>query len=141
MKKNTAQRRLGITLLGNAAAKSPASPKEATLETFPNQFADRDYTVTLEAEDFTSLCPVTGQPDFAAITISYVPDRKCVETKSLKFYLGSYRNERAFNEEVVNRIFGDLWKICEPRWLRVEGEFSARGGVSLSVEVERGKEQ
>src|SRR5437588_13123715 len=99
MKKTNAQRRLGITLLGNAGETSPASPNDAKLETFPNKFADRDYTVTLEAQDFTSLCPVTGQPDFAAIRISYVPDRKCVETKSLKFYLSSYRNERAFNEE------------------------------------------
>src|SRR5215472_7307183 len=92
-----------LTLLGRRQSALPASPAEARLETFANP-ARRHYRIHFETDDFTSVCPVTGQPDFARITIDYVPDRFCVESKSLKFYLGSYRNERAFNEAVTNRI-------------------------------------
>jgi 7-cyano-7-deazaguanine reductase len=126
----------GITLLGNAAAPSPQTPSEAQLEIFENLFPARDYTITLDCPDFTSLCPVTGQPDFAHLIISYVPGLKCVETKSLKLYLASYRNQRSFNEEIINRVFSDLMKACKPRRLRVEGRFAARGGISLTVVVE-----
>jgi 7-cyano-7-deazaguanine reductase len=85
--------------------------------------------------EFTSLCPVTGQPDFGRIEIRYVPDKLCVESKSLKFYLTGYRNTRSFNEEVLNRILDDLVSACRPRRMRVRGEFAARGGISLTVEA------
>ena len=116
----------GLTLLGKSEAKLPASPSEARLETFPNP-ARRDYRIRFETADFTSLCPVTGQMDFATITIEYVPDELCVESKSLKFYLASYRNERAFNEAVTNRILDDFVRACRPREATVHcGIFSAR---------------
>jgi 7-cyano-7-deazaguanine reductase len=125
-----------LTLLGNSQAAFPASPQQATLETFTNPFCKRDYTIRIDAQEFTSLCPVTGQPDFAEILIEYVPDCRCVETKSLKLYLSSYRNVPSFNEEVVNRILDDLVRVCRPRRMKVEGKFVSRGGLSLSVVVE-----
>src|SRR5215467_14360750 len=103
-----------LTLLGHSEAKLPASPSEARLETFPNPAPERNYRVHFETDDFTSVCPVTGQPDFARIDIDYVADRLCVESKSLKFYLASYRNERAFNEAVANRILDDFVKASAP---------------------------
>ncbi len=124
-----------LTLLGRSEAKIPASPTQARLETFPNP-ARRSYRIHFETDDFTSLCPVTGQADFARIEIDYVPDRLCVESKSLKFYLASYRNERAFNEAVTNRILDDFVKACRPREATVAAQFSARGGIALSVRAE-----
>ena len=124
-----------LTLLGHSGASFPASPDEAVLETFANRSPQRAYWITLDTHDFSSLCPVTGQPDFARIQIRYVPSARCVETKSLKFYLASFRNTRAFNEDVVNRIADDLLAACAPQRLVVRGEFSARGGIQLSVEV------
>jgi 7-cyano-7-deazaguanine reductase len=102
------------------------------LETFPNPNR-RHYTIRFETADFTSLCPVTGQMDFATITIEYVPDALCIESKSLKFYLASYRNERAFNEAVTNHILDDFVRACAPREASVTAEFSARGGIALTV--------
>src|SRR5450755_3422409 len=125
----------GLTLLGKSEARLPASPADARLETFPNP-ARRDYRIRFETADFTSLCPVTGQMDFAQITIEYVPDTLCVESKSLKFYLASYRNERAFNEAVTNRILDDFVRACSPREAVVTAEFSARGGIALTVRAE-----
>jgi 7-cyano-7-deazaguanine reductase len=125
----------GLTLLGRSDAKLPASPSEARLETFPNP-ARRNYRIHFETDDFTSLCPVTGQADFARIDIDYVPNRLCVESKSLKFYLASYRSERAFNEAVTNRILDDLVKACAPREVSVTAQFSARGGIALTVRAE-----
>jgi 7-cyano-7-deazaguanine reductase len=125
-----------LTLLGRGDAKIPASPANARLETFPNPAPKRDYWIHFETDDFTSVCPVTGQPDFARIDIDYVPDRLCVESKSLKFYLASYRNERAFNEAVTNRILDDFIKACRPRQAIVTAQFSARGGIALTVRVE-----
>ena len=124
-----------LTLLGRSEAKPPASPAEARLETFPNP-TRRNYRIHFETDDFTSLCPVTGQADFARIDIDYVPDRSCVESKSLKFYLASYRNERAFNEAVTNRILDDFLKACAPREAIVTAQFSARGGIALTVRAE-----
>ena len=121
-----------LTLLGRSEARPPSSPAEARLETFANP-ARRSYHIRFETADFTSLCPVTGQMDFAQITIEYVPDRHCVESKSLKFYLASYRNERAFNEAVTNRILDDFVRACAPREASVTAEFSARGGIALTV--------
>jgi 7-cyano-7-deazaguanine reductase len=125
-----------LTLLGRSDAKLPASPAEARLETFPNPAPNRNYRIHFETDDFTSVCPVTGQPDFAQIDIDYVPDRLCVESKSLKFYLASYRNEHAFNEAVTNRILDDFVKACSPREAIITAEFSARGGIALTVRAE-----
>jgi 7-cyano-7-deazaguanine reductase len=121
-----------LTLLGRSEARIPASPSAAILETFPNP-ARRSYWIHFETSDFTSLCPVTGQADFARIEIDYVPDKLCVESKSLKFYLASFRNERAFNEVVTNRILDDFVRACSPREANVTAAFSARGGIALTV--------
>jgi 7-cyano-7-deazaguanine reductase len=124
-----------LTLLGRSEARVPASPAEARLEIFPNP-ARRNYWIHFETDDFTSLCPITGQADFARIDIDYVPDRSCVESKSLKFYLASYRNERAFNEAVTNRILDDFVRACAPCEAIVTAQFSARGGVALTVRAQ-----
>jgi 7-cyano-7-deazaguanine reductase len=131
-KRSTSRR---LTLLGRSQTKLPSSPDEACLETFPNP-ARREYSIHFETDDFTSLCPVTGQADFARIDIDYVPDRVCVESKSLKFYLASYRNERAFNEAVTNRILDDFVRACSPRRAIVTAQFAARGGIALTVRAE-----
>jgi len=130
-----AQKSKGLTLLGKSETRLPSSPAEARLETFPNP-AKRNYRIRFETADFTSLCPVTGQMDFAQITIEYVPNKLCVESKSLKFYLASFRNERAFNEAVTNRILDDFVRACSPREAVVTAEFSARGGIALTVRAE-----
>lgn len=124
-----------LTLLGRNVAAIPAQPDLAVLETFSNRYPQRAYWIRFETVDFTSLCPVTGQPDFARITIDYIADTRCIETKSLKFYLASYRNSRSFNEEVVNRILDDLVAACAPRRMIVHGAFASRGGISLSAQA------
>ena len=106
------------------------------LETFTNQFPDRDYRIEIVCPEFTSVCPKTGQPDFGTITISYTPAKKCVELKSLKFYLHSYRNEGIFYENVTNQIFDDLTAVLEPRQMEVQSAFHARGGITETVTVE-----
>jgi 7-cyano-7-deazaguanine reductase len=121
-----------LTLLGRSAARLPSSPANAKLETFANP-ARRSYSVHFETADFTSLCPVTGQADFARISIEYVPDKLCVESKSLKFYLASFRNERAFNEAITNRILDDFVRACAPREAVITAAFAARGGIALTV--------
>ena len=122
-------------MLGRSEAQLPSSPATARLETFPNP-ARRRYRIRFETADFSSLCPVTGQADFAQITIEYIPDKKCIESKSLKFYLASYRNEGAFNEAITNQILDDFLKACSPRQATVTAEFSARGGIALTVRAE-----
>jgi 7-cyano-7-deazaguanine reductase len=124
-----------LKLLGQAVADYPGSPSTKTLETFRNEYSSRRYWIRFECPEFTCMCPVTGQPDFARITIEYVPDALCIESKSLKFYLASYRNTRSFNEEIVNRILEDLLTACRPRQALVHGEFAARGGISISVDA------
>ena len=121
-----------LTLLGRSETSVPSVPSAAVLETFANP-ARRPYWIHFESADFTSLCPITGQADFAHITIDYQPGARCLETKSLKFYLASYRNERAFNEAVTNQIVDDLVRACEPRKLTIQAKFAARGGISLTV--------
>lgn len=106
------------------------------LETFENEFPNRDYTIIHTAPEFTSLCPKTGQPDFATIDIDYIPDKLCVELKSLKLYLNSYRNEGVFFESVTNQILEDLVKVCSPRYMLVSAEFNVRGGISSVIEAE-----
>jgi 7-cyano-7-deazaguanine reductase len=103
------------------------------LESFPNPRTTRDYEIEFECPEFTCLCPKTGQPDFATIRIRYVPDLVCVELKSLKLYLWSFRNEGAFHEAVVNRILDDLVAVTSPRRLSVEGDFLVRGGIHTTV--------
>ena len=124
-----------LKLLGRSETHYPSRPTAKTLETFPNRYPQRDYWIRFDCEDFTSLCPITGQPDFAKLRIEYVPDARCVETKSLKFYLASFRNTASFNEEISNRILEDLITVCKPRRLRVHGEFAARGGISVTVDA------
>lgn len=135
MSKTKKPKKPRLTLLGKSASGIPRLPTSATLETFQNAYARRDYWIRFESTDFTSLCPVTGQPDFASITIDYVPDKLCIETKSLKFYLASFRNTRSFNEEIVNRLLEDLVAACGPRQLWVHGEFASRGGIGVTVEA------
>lgn len=106
------------------------------LEAFPNHNPERDYIVTLTTDEFTCICPVTGQPDFAKITIRYIPDKKVVESKSLKLYFWSYRNEGVFHEHVTNTILDDLVKVLSPRWCEVVADFSMRGGIAISVKAE-----
>jgi 7-cyano-7-deazaguanine reductase len=106
-----------------------------TLETFPNPRPGRDYTIRFDCPEFTCVCPMTGQPDFATIFIEYVPDRLCVELKSLKLYLWSYRNEGAFHEAVTNKILDDLVTALKPRRLRVTGDFLVRGGIHTVIEA------
>ena len=110
-----------------------------TLETFPNPKAERDYTIQFDCPEFTCLCPMTGQPDFATLVLDYVPDRKCVELKSLKLYVWSYRNEGAFHEAVTNRILDDLVRATAPRFMRLEARFNVRGGIHTSVFAEHRK--
>jgi 7-cyano-7-deazaguanine reductase len=105
------------------------------LETFDNEFPERDYQIRIVAPEFTSVCPKTGQPDFGTMTILYVPDRKCVELKSLKLYLQRYRNEGIFYENVTNRIFDDLVSVLAPRRLTLEAAFTPRGGITTTVTV------
>jgi len=110
----------------------PSQPGR-TLETFTNPAPERDYWIRHVCPEYTALCPVTGQPDFGTIVIRYVPDRLCVELKSLKLYIWSFRNEGHFFEQVTNQILDDLVKALEPRRLRVEGRFNVRGGITTRV--------
>jgi len=103
------------------------------LETFENQYPERDYTIQIVCPEFTSVCPRTGQPDFGTLTITYVPDRKCVELKSLKFYLQQYRNEGIFYENVTNRILDDLVAVLQPRRMTLVAAFNPRGGITTTV--------
>ena len=103
------------------------------VETFPNPAPDRDYEIKFDCPEFTCLCPLTGQPDFAHFTIRYVPDQKCVELKSLKLYLWSYRNEGAFHEAITNRILDDIVRAIQPRSATVVGDFFVRGGIGTVV--------
>ena len=120
----------GLTLLGEKAQPTKK------LETFPNHNPERDYVVTLRTSEFTCLCPKTGQPDFAELTIQYTPDRLIVESKSLKLYLWSFRNEGAFHEHVTNVILDDLVKVLAPRWCKVSARFAVRGGIAITVDAE-----
>jgi len=106
------------------------------LETFENQFSDRDYRIEIVAPEFTSVCPKTGQPDYGTLTITYIPDKLCLELKSLKMYLQSYRNEGIFYEHVTNTILDDLAAITKPRYMKIAAAFNARGGITETVTAE-----
>ncbi len=109
------------------------SASREILESFDNQFPDRDYKIEIVAPEFTSVCPKTGQPDFGTITVAYTPDRLCIELKSLKLYFQSYRNAGIYYEHVTNTILDDLVAACRPRWMKVEAAFNARGGITETV--------
>ncbi len=110
-----------------------ATAPSKDLATFPNPKPERDYEISFECPEFTCVCPMTGQPDFATLRIAYVPDRRCVELKSLKLYLWSFRNEGHFHEAVTNRILDDLVRVLRPRQMRVIGDFQVRGGIHTVV--------
>lgn len=103
------------------------------LETFKNQHPDRDYDIEISCPEFTCVCPRTGQPDFATIKITYVPDKLCIELKSLKLYMFSYRDVGEFHEHVTNKILDDLVSVCKPRWMEVTGDFNIRGGIKTVI--------
>jgi 7-cyano-7-deazaguanine reductase len=125
----------GLSALGGESAPS------RNLETFPNHDPERDYIVRLSTDEFTCLCPKTGQPDFASITIEYVPDGLIVESKSLKLYFWSFRNQGVFHEHVANMILTDLVDALDPRWCRVLADFGIRGGISITVDAEYRREE
>ncbi len=108
------------------------------LETFENPQPLRDYTIRFDCPEFTCLCPLTGQPDFAHFEFEYIPGESCLESKSLKLYLWSYRDEGAFHETVTNQILDDLVAACQPRWMKVTGRFFVRGGITPTITVEHG---
>ena len=107
--------------------------KTPKIEVWKNKYSDRDYTIFIETEEFSCICPKTALPDFAAIRIQYIPDKYCVELKSFKLYLLSYRNTGIFHEHVVNKILDDFIKACKPRWANIIGEFGLRGGIKTTV--------
>lgn len=137
--KRTKSELKGVTRLGSQTTVYADQYDPTVLETFVNKHRDTDYWVTFTCPEFTSLCPVTGQPDFATITIQYVPDVKMVESKSLKLYLFSFRNHGAFHEDCVNVILKDLRALMAPKYIEVWGRFTARGGISIDPYVNDGQ--
>ena len=128
-----------LTLLGNKEVQYSSNYNPAVLETFDNKHPENDYFVKFNCPEFTSLCPITGQPDFATITISYVPNIKMVESKSLKLYLFSFREHGDFHEDVVNIIMKDLIQLMDPKYIEVTGKFLPRGGISIDPYCNYGK--
>jgi 7-cyano-7-deazaguanine reductase len=127
----------GVPTLQSLPKRTVTLPSKQ-LETFASPRPGRAFEIRFETEEFTCLCPMTGQPDFAHITIRYIPDQLCVESKSLKLYLWSFRNEGAFHEAVTNQIMDDLVDATQPQWIRVEGDFLIRGGIRSVVTAEHG---
>ena len=122
-----------LTQLKKSETKYADNPNNAIIETFENRFKDRDYEIVFNCPEFTTKCPVTDQPDFGGITIKYIPNERCIESKSLKLYLFSYRNYNTFHEDSVNRILDDIVKFVRPRKANIEGIFRPRGGISITV--------
>ncbi|WP_196596176.1 preQ(1) synthase [Pectinatus frisingensis] len=135
----TTQKSPALTLLGQKDVKYNYAYTPEILETFSNKHPQRDYWVKFNCPEFTSLCPITGQPDFATLYISYVPDKLMVESKSLKLYLVSFRNHGAFHEDVVNIIMDDLIKLMSPRYIEIWGKFMPRGGISIDPYANYGR--
>ncbi len=129
-----------LTLLKGKGTEYPDDPEKAKLETFPNAHPGRNYLIEFDCPEFTSLCPVTGQPDFGHITVRYVAAKSCIESKSLKLYLFSYRNHNTFHEVAVNTILDDLVRACAPRWMEVKGVFRPRGGIAITATARHGRE-
>lgn len=113
--------------------------KTPDIEVWENQYPDREYVIRIDIPEFTCICPKTGLPDFADIVINYIPDERCIELKSLKYYTFYYRDIGIFNEHVVNKMLDDLVKSCRPRWMEITGEFNARGGIKTTVRAEYGE--
>ena len=126
----------GLTKLGAKTSYSFTAPEASILEAFPNRYPDRDYVITFEHPELTSLCPMTGQPDFGTVRIRYVPEERCVESKSFKLYMGAFRNHGSFMEDLTNKIMDDLVAVLAPRRMTVEGIFNVRGGTQISVRAE-----
>ncbi len=135
---NNQERFKDLTLLKRSENNYPTSPDQAKLETFDNKFPNRDYVITFDCPEYTSLCPVTNQPDFGHIIIRYIADKKCVESKSLKLYLYSFRNANTFHEESVNTILDAIVKVAQPRKAEVVGLFRPRGGIAINVKATYG---
>ena len=129
-----------LTILGRSEAKIPASPAGARLETFPNPAPRRNYRIHFETDDFTSVCPITGQPDFAHLVIDYAPARWLVESKSLKLYLNSFRNHGAFHEDCTVGIGKRVANLLKPQWLRIGGYWYPRGGMPIDVFWQYGRQ-
>ena len=125
-----------FNLLGKSNNTPPTEPSQEILDTFPNKHTERNYWIEFHCSDFASRCPITQQSDFAKIYINYIPAASCVETKSLKFYLQSYRDQNKFNEQIVNTILNDLVAACAPKWMKVKGVFAPRGGISVVTVAE-----
>jgi len=126
-----------LTLLGKET-QYPSHPDQAKLEVIANQWLTNDYLVELDCKEFTCVCPKTGQPDFAEILITYIPDQLLIESKALKLYLFSFRNHGIFHEFVINKIADDLYQALQPKFLKVVGRFSPRGGIAINPEVKLG---
>lgn len=131
----------GVTLLGNNGTKYPTQYSPEVLETFVNKHPEREYVVTFTCPEFTSLCPKTGQPDFAKIIINYIPRTRMVESKSLKLYLFSFRNHGDFHEDCINIILNDLWELMDPKYIEVKGIFTPRGGIAIYPFAARGDQE
>ncbi len=133
---NEQQETAGLTMLGNKQKYQFSEPSIDILEAFPNKFPERNYVICFEHPEFTSLCPMTGQPDFGTIRLTYVPGEKCVESKSFKLYMAAFRNHGSFMESITNIIANDMVKKLAPRRLTLEGIFNVRGGTAINVRVE-----
>ena len=129
-----------LTLLSASERNYPNSPDAARLEAFENVYADRDYVIEFDCPEYTSLCPVTGQPDCGTISVEYVPDKLCVESKSFKLYMFAFRNHQSFMETITNTVLEDLRELLAPCWCRVKGLFVPRGGTRIHVFAEEFKE-
>lgn len=138
MKDFSQERFKDLTLLHASEKRYPKQPGEAALETFENLYPDRDYVIEFDCPEYTSLCPVTGQPDFGHLVVRYVPDKRCIESKSLKLYLYSFRNANIFHEEAVNHLLDAVVAACAPRRAEVVGKFRPRGGISINVKATYG---
>ena len=128
-----------LTLLGSQSSFF-TNPDDARLESFPNRYPQRPYVISIAFPEFTSLCPVTGQPDMGTITVEYIPDQLCVESKSFKLYMFAFRNHQSFMETITNTVLEDLWTVLEPCWCRVKGLFVPRGGTRIHVFAEQFKD-
>jgi 7-cyano-7-deazaguanine reductase len=124
-----------ISILKSSSTNIPKSPDQAEIQTFNNPYTDRDYWIEFVCPEYTSLCPVTGQPDFGEIQIRYIPNKKCIESKSLKLYLFAFRNQGIFYEHATNKILDDLVRSCSPKKMNITGRFTPRGGISITVSV------
>lgn len=133
--KNQPSATSGLTKLGEKTSYHFDQPDANILEAFPNQYPERDYNISFVHPEFTSVCPMTGQPDFATITLRYVPDLLCVESKSFKLYMAAFRNYGAFMETITNKIADDLISLLSPRRLTIDSAFNVRGGTAISVKV------